>query len=299
MLDFRMETFLAVCRWMNFTRASEELHITQPAVSQHIKFLEKHYQTKLFRYEGKKLCLTESGELLRGAALTMMRDERSLQDQMMRSKGEVREIRFGVTRTAGETFMTDVLVQFLQNDPNVWPYMQIAGTERLLENLDNGEIEFAILDGRFQKKEYDFLSYITESFIAVSSPSYPFKKNPQQIEDLLGERLLIREQESGTRNVLEQVLQSRNLALKDFAKTAEIASLHTIKELTKSGCGITFLYKTAVQKELERGELKEIPLYDFQVTHEFLFVWRKGSIYADTYRELFGKFSPEPDYTRR
>ena len=57
MLDFRMETFLAVCQCMNFTRASEQLNITQPAVSQHIRFLEKHYNTKLFRYEGKKLRL--------------------------------------------------------------------------------------------------------------------------------------------------------------------------------------------------------------------------------------------------
>ena len=61
MLDFRMETFLAVCRYMNFTRAAEKLNITQPAVSQHIRFLEKHYNTKLFRYEGKKLELTEEG----------------------------------------------------------------------------------------------------------------------------------------------------------------------------------------------------------------------------------------------
>lgn len=291
MLDFRMETFLAVCRCMNFTRASEELHITQPAVSQHIKFLEKHYKTKLFRYEGKKLCLTDSGKLLRGAALTMLRDEQSLQDQMLRSQKEVRDIRFGVTRTAGETFMADVLEQFLLNNPDVQPHMQVAGTEQLLENLDNGEIEFAILDGEFQKNEYDFLSYITESFILVSSPSYSFKNNPLRIEDLLEERILIREKESGTRCVLEQVLRSRNLALTDFAKTAEIASLHTIKELTKAGCGITFLYKAAVQKELEHGELKQIDLKDFQVTHEFLFVWRKGSIYTDAYRKLFGAFS--------
>ena len=76
MLDFRMETFLAVCQCMNFTRASEQLNITQPAVSQHIRFLEKHYNTKLFRYEGKKLMLTGAGEILRNASLTMKHDER-------------------------------------------------------------------------------------------------------------------------------------------------------------------------------------------------------------------------------
>lgn len=82
MLDFRMETFLAVCRYMNFTRAAEKLNITQPAVSQHIRFLEKHYNTKLFRYEGKKLELTEAGEILKNASLTMMHDETAMQDEM-------------------------------------------------------------------------------------------------------------------------------------------------------------------------------------------------------------------------
>ena len=64
-----METVLTVCQCMNFTRAAEELNITQPAVSQHVRYLEKHYGTKLFQYEGKKLKLTEAGEMLRSASL--------------------------------------------------------------------------------------------------------------------------------------------------------------------------------------------------------------------------------------
>ena len=104
MLDFRMETFLTVCRYMNFTRASEKLNITQPAVSQHIRFLEKHYNTKLFRYEGKKLRLTGAGEILRNASLTMMHDEQSMQNEMQKSEKEA-EIRFGATRTIGDAVM--------------------------------------------------------------------------------------------------------------------------------------------------------------------------------------------------
>ena len=71
----------------------------------------------------------------------------------------------------------------------------------------------------------------------------------------------------------------------------EAGSLHTIKELTKSGCGITFLYEVAVREELKSGALIKIPLKDFQATHEFTFIWRRGSIYADRYREIFRRFS--------
>lgn len=101
----------------------------------------------------------------------------------------------------------------------------------------------------------------------------------------------MREEGSGTREVLERYLDSQNLSLSDFERTMEAGSLHTIKELTKSGCGITFLYEVAVREELKLGALIKIPLKDFQVTHEFTFIWRRGSIYADRYREIFRRFS--------
>lgn len=82
MLDFRIDTFLAVCRSMNFTRAAEELHITQPAVSQHIRYLEKSYGVKLFDYQGKRLSLTTAGEALFSAAVTMKHDDLFLKKQL-------------------------------------------------------------------------------------------------------------------------------------------------------------------------------------------------------------------------
>ena len=71
MLDFRMDTFLAVCQYMNYTRAAEALNITQPAVSQHIRWLEEQYEAPLFTYANKRLSLTREGELLRSMALTL------------------------------------------------------------------------------------------------------------------------------------------------------------------------------------------------------------------------------------
>lgn len=290
MLDFRMETFLTVCRCMNFTRASEELHITQPAVSQQIRFLEKHYKTKLFCYEGKRLMLTAAGELLRNASLTMMHDEQALKNQMMHSDNGYQDIRFGATMTVGEAVMSKVL-KYLLKYPEAQLHMEVANTKELLEKLDAGEIDFVLLEGYFQKSEYEYLHYSTEQFIAVSSPYYPFRKKQEYLEELFEERLLLRESGSGTREVLERYLASQNRSIQEFAKTVEISSLQTIKELTKAGCGITFLYKVAVLEELKKGELKQIMLNDFQVSHDFTFVWRRGSIYAETYREIFREFS--------
>ena len=290
MLDFRMETFLTVCRYMNFTRASEKLNITQPAVSQHIRFLEKHYNTRLFRYEGKKLRLTGAGEILRNASLTMMHDEQSMQNEMQETEIEA-EIRFGATRTIGDSVMGSVLEKYLARYPQARIHMEVENTHDLLVRLDEGRIDFALVEGFFKKSEYDFQIFSREKYIAVCSPDYIFQNTPECIEKLFQERLLLREEGSGTREVLERCLEAHNLSVQDFDKQMEVGSMQTIKELTKAGCGITFLYEAAVRRELEEGSLRQIPLQDFPVTHEFAFIWRRGSIYADWYRELFRRFS--------
>lgn len=290
MLDFRMETFLTVCQCMNFTRASEKLNITQPAVSQHIRFLEKHYNTKLFRYEGKKLRLTGAGEILRNASLTMMHDEQSMQNEMQETEKEA-EIRFGATRTIGDSVMGSVLEKYLARYPQARIHMEVENTHDLLVRLDEGRIDFALVEGFFKKSEYDFQIFSREKYIAVCSPDYVFQNTPDCIEKLFQERLLLREEGSGTREVLERCLEAHNLSVQDFDKRMEVGSMQTIKELTKAGCGITFLYEAAVRRELKEGSLRQIPLQDFPVTHEFAFIWRRGSIYADWYRELFRRFS--------
>nr|WP_294494024.1 LysR substrate-binding domain-containing protein [uncultured Mediterraneibacter sp.] len=290
MLDFRMETFLTVCQFMNFTRASEKLNITQPAVSQHIHFLEKHYNTKLFRYEGKKLKLTGAGEILRNASLTMMHDELSMLSEMQKTNA-TRELRFGATRTVGDVLMAGILERYLSVHPDAHIQMVVENTKELLKRLDEGAIDFALVEGFFQKSEYDYQKYSDEAYIAVCARNYQFHHTPDSIERLFQERLLIREEGSGTREVLERCLDARNLSVRDFKKVMEVGSLQTIKELTKSGCGITFLYEAAVRKELKAGTLIEIPLADFHIFHEFNFIWRRGSIYADRYREIFRNFS--------
>ena len=298
MLDFRMETFLTVCQFMNFTRASEKLNITQPAVSQHIRFLEEHYHTRLFRYEGRKLKLTEAGEILRNASLTMMHDEQSMQNRMAAGES-AEELCFGATRTIGDVLMGKILKKHMDQYPDSRICMIVENTRELLRRLDEGSIDFALVEGFFQKSEYECIRFSDEPYIAVCAPDYPFRERPEVIEDLFRERLLLREEGSGTREVLERCLNTRNLSVSDFERTMEAGSLQTIKELTKAGCGITFLYGTAVRDELKDGTLTRIPLRNFQVYHEFNFIWRRGSIYGDRYREIFRRFSGQEDVEKR
>ncbi len=169
--------------------------------------------------------------------------------------------------------------------------MIVENTQELLKRLDDGSIDFALVEGFFKKNEYDYQKYSDENYIGVCGRDYQFHEKPETVENLFQERLLLREEGSGTREVLERCLDSQNLNIDDFRQTMEVGSLQTIRELTKAGCGITFLYEAAVKDELEDGSLKKIPLKDFHVSHEFTFIWRRGSIYADRYREIFRRFS--------
>ena len=233
MLDFRVDTFLAVCRCMSFTRAAAALHITQPAVSQHIRALEAQYGVRFFSFEGKKLTLTDAGRLFLRTATTMRHDAQHLRDALGSLSGGGRRLVFGATLTIGEYVMPAPLARLLAAEPNVSLRMVVANTAELLRGLDRGDIDFAIVEGFFEKSEYDSLSYLTERYVAVCAPGYRFRQPVHTLEDLLGERLLTREPGSGTREILERRLREHNLTVRDFRAVTEIGSLNAIKALVR------------------------------------------------------------------
>ena len=286
MLDLRIETFLTVCRTMNFTHAAEQLHITQPAVSHHIHTLEEEFDTKLFQYEGRQLYLTESGKILLQTAAAMYHDALRLKETI-RQQDARHHLNFGATMSIGEYVMEKPLLHLLKTDPDVQLRMLTANTHELLKLLDQGELDFAIVEGYFDKQAYDSLIYSVQPYIPVCAPEYTFARPVHGLEDLFGERLIVREPGSGTRNVLERALEARNLTIQSFRCLTELGNLNIIKTLVCAGAGISFFYQPVVQKELESGKLKEIVLEDCSLSHEFSFIWRKGSAFSHCYKEIF------------
>ncbi|WP_099468715.1 LysR family transcriptional regulator [Konateibacter massiliensis] len=286
MMDFRMNTFITVCRCMNFTKAAEQLNITQPAVTQHIHYLEAFYGAKLFAYEGKRMYLTKAGDVLYQATVTMKHDEIYLKESIRDLNKREKRLLFGATLTIGEFVIAEHLKTYLDVYPDMEIKMTVGNTSELLDKLCLGEIDFALVEGNFTNKEYDCMVYSQERYIPVCGKDYFFKREPEQLMDLLSERIMIREKGSGTREILEKNLQARNLCVEDFRHVVEIGGMNAIKLLVESGCGITFLYEAAVRKELENGIIKEIKLKDFHMIHDFKFIWNKGSVFSDNYREI-------------
>lgn len=291
MLDHKVETFLALCQTMNYTRAAEQLHITQPAVSQHIRALEAEYGARFFTYEGKQLSLTEAGTLFLRTASAARHDDLHLKELLRAAAGR-RTLHFGATLTIGEYLMPGPLARLLRTDPDLRLRMVVNNTDALLAMLDRGEIDFAVIEGFYPRQDYDGLVYTREEMLPVCAPEHPLAAGTHRLRDLLDAHLLVREEGSGTREMLQRALQERGLSLADFPHLAELGSLNAIKALVLENCGITFCYRSVVARELAAGSLRQIDLPDFTLAHDFTFLWQKNSVFAPYYREVFAKLQP-------
>ncbi len=287
MLDHRTETFLKVCETMNFTAAANTLHMTQPAVSQHIRALEKSYGCRLFVYEQKQLRLTEEGKILLNAAKTMRNDDRALREKISSASVEApHEYRIGATMTVGEHAIIKPISGFLTKNPDCLIELTVANTDELLEKLRRGLIHFAVIEGYFPAAEFEHEVFSTEKYIPVCAASHQFETEPESLKELTNQRLIMREKGSGTRDIMEKNLQAHGLRTESFSRRMEVSSLTAILGLVREDCGITFLYETAAGQEIRAGRLREIHLRDFVVEHDFTFIWNRGSIYSDEYRRI-------------
>ncbi len=286
MLDNRVDTFLSVCEHMSYTKAANELHITQPAVSQHIKFLENVYGTKLFEQIGKRIILTNTGKLLYEKLRLIKNDEERLKLTLSSAPKSSQCINLGVTMTIGEYVIAKPISRYLEYHPYTNFKISYNNTKTLLEYLQNGLINFALVEGYFPKDEYNTMTFSSENFIAVCNKNHVFKSCPKTLSDLFSERLLIREPGSGTRNILERNLAIHNYSVDNFKHFIQVENMHSIIQFLILDCGISFLYEAAVKNEIESGSLKKIPLKDFSMRHDFTFIWQKDSIFSKETEEI-------------
>lgn len=286
MLDFRMYTFITLSETLNYTKAAQLLCITQPAVSQHIKYLENYYEVKLFQHDHKQLKLTPQGRILQKHIVSIAADEDKLKEIIQSNHDTIDHIRFGATRTIGEYILPEKLPSLLTAHPDTSITMIVENTTRLLKMLQDGDIDFAFIEGYFKKNDVTHHLLSKERFVPIKSKSYQLKKPVQTLVDLLDESLIIREEGSGTREILERILDEQNMKIHDFHKCIEIGNIHAIKQLVKNNQGITFLYEAAIQEELQSKDVEIIPLQDFNIVREFNFITLRGSIFTDVYESF-------------
>lgn len=284
MLDHRARTFLAAYRAGSLTQAAKQLHVTQPAVSQHIRQLEAHYGEPLFTKTSRGVEPTAAGALLYQALSAMENDEERLRHELtaLATSEERPRLRFGCTRTVADYVAPHILATHLARHPDEHVLMRTGNTAELVALIDEGAVDFALIEGSFDRTAFASARFSREPFVAVSATGTA----PDHIEDLLGERLVLREPGSGTREILERNLAAHDLSIRDFADVIELASIPAIKACVAAGAGVSFLYRVAVARELGEGTIVDVTPRDFSVEHDFSLIWQRRSRYATRYRAL-------------
>lgn len=287
MLDFRHETFLTLCFCGSFTKAAELLHITQPAVSQHIKYLEEFYGCKLFDTTNRQLKLTHQGELLKEYTMTVSADSKHIKENISAVNMDTMQFSFGATLSIGEYVMPEILSGLLKKYPEMKIHMSVENTRALLEQLNKGELDFIVVEGLFDKSQYDSTLFSYEKFIPVCSPKSEYANSEADFWQITKSRLILREQGSGTREIFENILQKKNYSLQSFDKVIEIGNMAAIKKMVADNIGITFLFEVAAKKEIDAGTLSVINISDFNEIREFNFVLLKNTFFRERYMSLF------------
>lgn len=292
MLDYRLKTFLTLCQLKSYTKTAEKLFISQPAVTKQIQYLEEHYGVLLLEHRSKQVKLTPAGQQLYEFALTLSRDsDRKLAE--LKALQPQNQYRFGATLTIAGYWIPAVLSRMLRENPALSLSMVVDNTQLLLEYLKSGRIDFALIEGNFDKTQYGWEPFLTEEFIGVCSSDSPLAQGQYSLEDLLGQRLLLREQGSGTRSVFEQILFEQNMRTESFEQICEIGSMSVLLRLVADGCGISFLYRRAAEEGLQKGRLAQMKIKGLPVTRQMHGVWLKGSRFAGEYHQFLQRCHQE------
>lgn len=283
MIDYRVNTFLTLYREMNYRKTAELLNMTQPGVTQHIHFLEKTYGVRLFQYDGKKLRRTRSADLLKQSLERMLAEESALRTAF-RAGGEY-PLRVGATRTIGEYVILPTASRFAALAENRLDLV-IDNTEALLTMLENGRLDFALIEGVFDKNRFASHLYRKERFLGACRKDHPFAGRSISLERAFQESLIVREKGSGTRRILEQLLEDHSFSLENFKKTMSLNSFTAIRHFVADGLGITFAYRPIVDAD---PRLASFELEDAAVVREFNYVYLNRHVALEQIRRFEGR----------
>ena len=286
MIDFRLKTFLSVCRHLNYTRAAEEVHVTQPAVTQHIKFLEGEYGCTLFEYRGKQLFLTEKGRLLQQLANQLLQNERYALRKMQEKKESRPFIKIGATKTIGEYCLPSVISPWLEKG---CCRIQIDNTQNLLSSINNGGIDIAFIEGFFDSSQYETKIFRSDVFTGLCASVHPFAGKTVTIQELLDQPVFLREEGSGSRAIFESFLEMQNITLESFSQVNVVNSVPLISSLVELGLGISFGYKAIAEN---KSSLSCFTVEGLNGTHDYTIAWLKQSVNS-VIQEFLESFSVE------
>lgn len=287
MLDLRLDTFLTLCETRNYTKTANLINITQPAVTQHIKYLEGYYETKLLYYDEKRrLHLTEHGKLLRAYAQTVKADSVMIERMLKTPPDRPDELKLGTLTTTGESLVPHMIARYLNKYPDKKVSMYLGESDDLLQQLKTGRIQFCIIDTYCPPSEYECYELFEADTICICSPDHPLAGKTVDFKELNNYRLIFRENDTNSHRNLMKILHTHNQDINNFRSYVEIGTITSIQQLVMENIGISFIYHFIAQRNLNNGSLSQIHIRNFSSHAMFNFVWLKNSFFGPVNRQF-------------
>jgi DNA-binding transcriptional LysR family regulator len=278
MFDFRLKLFHSVATNLSFTRAAEELYITQPAVTKNIKELEKVLQISLFERNKTGITLTKAGKLLLEHTNKIREQEKGLEYAI----GLLRDsfsggLKLGASTTIGQYILPAVLAGFHTNNPEIKISLLNKNTGDIEKDLLMKEIDLGIIEGNSRKRELKYIPFMKDEIVAIAHTKQPISKITElSLQELTTTPLVLREAGSGSLEVILSALQKHKIKLKNLHVIMHLGSTESIKSFLRNYNCIGFVSVHAVSHEIFNGEFKIIDINNLEIVRTFNFIYPQG-----------------------
>ena len=283
----QLKVFESVARYLSYSRAADELHLTQPAVSMQIKQLEDNINLPLFEQLGKRIFLTEAGQELYQYSRAISQQLADLEVALDELKGMERgKLNISVVTTANY-FAPHLLAKFCQRYTGVTVSLNVSNRETVLKQLSDNLIDLAIMGQPPDHLDIDSQSFMENPLVVVAPPNHPLCKEKNiAVKRLASEIFLVRESGSGTRSAMERFFAAHEIKIN---KGMETDTTEAIKQAVQAGMGLGIMSRHTVELELETERLKILDIQSFPIMRYWHVVNRKNkrlSNVANTFRDF-------------
>lgn len=280
MFDAKVNTLLAVIEAGSYTKAAHKLNLTQPAVSHQIHMLESEFDIKIFYRVKNKWKLTPQGKILvqyaRRAAAVYANAYQAIED----SKTATGHLNVGITPTAGETIIPQVLATFCNENPGIHINIGVNTIQKIYTRLKAYELDFAVVEGAVGDDALITTTLDTDFLCLAVSPMHRLSRaKTVSLKEIRHEKLILRSRSAGTRQLFEKHLGARDMDLSEFNVMMELDNVSMIKELVSMDLGITIIAKSACREESANGRLSIIPIENSTMVRQIDMVCQKDFIH--------------------
>lgn len=276
MISSKLRTLLAVADCQNFTKAAQNLSLTQPAVSHHISQLEEEFGVTLFVRGKGGLKLTQEGEIAVKYARRMVALYDKLRADLMDKERQMTTLRVGITHTAESNITAEVLAKFSGGNSGFTITIITDTIKNLYIMLENYELDMAIVEGNTSEHSFSSLVLDTDYLVCVIAPGHPLTRNAMiTLEQLRCQRMILRLPTSATRILFDSTLRSLNDSPENYNIVMEVDNIATIKDLVRKNLGVSVLAKSACARELRKGQLIALPIENLSMVRETRIVYNK------------------------